>query len=91
MNPQPPVPPMWTCSNCSSSNEGWRGRCRNCNTPKGLLARSSSAPYGSPEYLAARDEAIARIVAEAPPPSAAQIVTLRRIFANAASARREAA
>ncbi|MGR6922665.1 hypothetical protein ACU635_51140 [[Actinomadura] parvosata] len=42
-----------------------------------------SFAYGSPEYLAARQAAIERIVAEAPPLSAEQIVELRRIFASA--------
>ena len=82
--PNPPKPPMVACPHCGSQNEPDRSSCRNCQKPMSIA-------YGSPEYLAAREAAIARIVAEAPPLSASQIVTLRRIFANTSSATRRAA
>jgi len=83
-SPYPPRKPMVACPHCGSQNEPDRSSCRNCQKPMSFV-------YGSPEYLAAREAAIARIVAEAPPLSASQIVTLRRIFANTSSATRRAA
>lgn len=77
MNPMPPQQPMVSCGNCGSMNEPSRTSCRNCSKPMSFV-------FGSPEYLAARKAAIARIVAAAPPPTAEQIVKLRRIFASTA-------
>lgn len=82
--PNPPKPPMVACPHCNSMNEPDRSACRNCQKPMSLV-------YGSPEYLAARKAAIARIVAAAPPPTSEQIVKLRRIFAGTSPARRRAA
>jgi uncharacterized OB-fold protein len=66
---------MRECPHCGKGNEPHRKVCVDCLKPM----------EGDSEEDRARREAIARVVAAAPPPTARQIAALRRIFSNAPS------